>query len=94
MLKITTKENKETVCFKLEGKLEGAWVPEMERSWRNTTPSRKKALIVDLTDVEYVDIAGRYLLALMHAHGAGFVADTPMMTQLVSEISAQPEPPQ
>jgi anti-anti-sigma regulatory factor len=93
MLKITTREDNQTVRLKLEGKLKGTWVPEMERSWRNTTPGRNKALIVDLTDVEYVDIAGRYLLELMHAHGASFVADTPLMTQLVAEISAQPEPP-
>jgi anti-anti-sigma regulatory factor len=93
MLKITTNEDHRTVRLKLEGKLKGTWVPEMERSWRNTTPSRNKSLIVDLTDVEYVDIAGRYLLALMHAYGASFVADTPLMTQLVAEISAQPELP-
>jgi anti-anti-sigma regulatory factor len=93
MLKITTKEDNLTVRLKLEGKLKGTWVPEMERSWRNATPGQNKALIIDLTDVEYVDIAGRYLLALMHAHGASFVADTPLMTQLVAEISAQPEPP-
>jgi ABC-type transporter Mla MlaB component len=93
MLKITANEDKRTVRLKLEGKLKGSWVPEMERSWRNATPGRNKALIVDLTDVEYVDTAGRYLLALMHAHGASFVADTPLMAQLVAEISAQPEPP-
>jgi anti-anti-sigma regulatory factor len=90
MLRITSEENNQTVRLKLEGKLQGIWVSEMERYWHSTTSDRNKALIVDLTDVEYVDIAGRYLLALMHAHGAGFIADTPMMTELVAEISAQP----
>jgi hypothetical protein len=32
------------------------------------------------------------LLTLMHAYGASFVADTPLMTELVAEISAQPDP--
>jgi anti-anti-sigma regulatory factor len=94
MLRITTEENSETVRLKLEGKLKGTWVSEMEQSWRSAACDQKRALIVDLTDVEYVDTAGRYLLALIHAHGAGFVADTPLMAELVAEISAQPEPPQ
>jgi anti-anti-sigma factor len=88
MLRITSHENNGTICLKLEGTLKGAWVPEMERSWRKAASDRNKALIVDLTDVEFVDTAGRYLLALIHAHGAGFVAVTPLMTELVAEISA------
>ena len=86
MLKITSHEDAGTVCLKLEGMLKGAWVPEMERSWRDAHSDRNKALIVDLTDVEFVDSAGKYLLALMHAHGASFVAATPLMTDLVAEI--------
>jgi anti-anti-sigma regulatory factor len=88
MLRITSHENGGTVCLKLEGMLKGAWVPEMERSWRNVNSDRNRALIVDLTDVEFVDTAGKYLLALMHAHGARFIAATPLMTELVAEISA------
>ena len=41
-----------------------------------------------LTEVEFVDTAGRYLLALMHVHGASFVAATPLMSDLVTEITA------
>jgi hypothetical protein len=94
MLRITSDENNGAVRLKLEGTLKGTWVPEMERCWRRTVTDRNKALIVDLTDVEYVDTAGRYLLALMYAHGASFVAVTPLMSELVAEISAQPDPPQ
>jgi hypothetical protein len=93
MLRITSNENGGTVRLKLEGTLKGTWVPEMERCWRSTTSEGNKALIVDLTDVEFVDTAGRYLLALMHAHGASFVAATPLMSELVAEISAQPDHP-
>ncbi len=88
MLRITSHENADTVRLKLEGVLKGAWVPEMEQCWRKASSDRNKALIVDLTDVEFVDTAGRYLLALMHAHGASFVAVTPLMTELVAEIAA------
>jgi len=88
MLRITTHEKAETVCLRLEGMLKGAWVPEMERSWRTAHSERHKALIVDLTDVEFVDAAGKYLLALMHAHGASFITATPLMEELVAEITA------
>jgi anti-anti-sigma regulatory factor len=87
MLRITSHESAETVCLKLEGVVKGVWVPEMEKSWRKASSNRKKALIVDLTAVEFVDTAGKYLLALIGAHGASFVAATPMMTELVAEIS-------
>jgi anti-anti-sigma regulatory factor len=94
MLRITTQEEAGTVCLKLEGVLKGAWVPEMERSWRKAHSDRNKALIVDLTDVDFVDAAGRYLLALIHAHGASFVAVTPLMMELVAEITAETGLPQ
>ncbi len=91
MLRITSREDSEAVHLKVEGTLKGAWVPEMESSWRRARSNRGKALIVDLTDVEFVDTAGKYLLALMHAHGARFVAVTPLMSELVGEITAGPD---
>lgn len=94
MLRITPHENNGTIRLKLEGTLKGVWVPEMERCWRKASSNKNKALIVDLTDVEYVDTAGRYLLALIHAHGASFVAATPLMNELVAEISAGSDLPQ
>jgi len=94
MLRITSHENAETIRLKLEGRLKGAWVLEMEKCWRKATSDRNKALIVDLTDVEFVDTAGRYLLALIHARGASFVAVTPLMSALVAEIAAGSDLPQ
>ncbi len=47
------------------------------------------AYFVDQTDLDYVDSAGRYLHALIHAHGASFIAITPMMKELVSEITRE-----
>jgi anti-anti-sigma regulatory factor len=85
MLRITSHENAEAVRLKLEGMLKGAWVPEMEQCWHKVV-RRNKALVVDLTDVEFVDMAGRYLLKWMHAQGASFLAVTPLMSELVAEI--------
>lgn len=88
MLRITTHEDAGTIRLELEGVLKGAWVPELERCWRRAASDRTKTLVIDLSEVEFVDTAGRYLLALMHAGGAGFVAATPLMNQLVAEIAA------
>ncbi len=88
MLRITSRESADSVCMKLEGVVKGAWVAEMEKCWRQAAARPSKELDVDLTDVEFVDTAGKYLLALMHAHGARFVAVTPLMTELVAEISS------
>ncbi len=89
MFRITTHENNGTVRLKLEGKLKGPWVPEMEQCWRTASSARHKALVVDLTDVDHVDSAGRYLLALIHARGARFIAVTPIMKELVSDITGE-----
>jgi anti-anti-sigma regulatory factor len=94
MLRITSHENAQSVHLKLEGVLKGVWVQEMEQCWRKAYSDRSKALIVDLSDVDFVDTAGRYLLALIHAHGASFVTVTPMMTELIAEISAGSDLPQ
>ena len=85
MLRITTYHGSETKRMKLEGKLKGVWVLELEQSWKEL--GRDKVL-VDLTDVEYVDTAGRYLLALMHGKGARFVAVSPMMKHLMAKIAS------
>jgi hypothetical protein len=42
---------------------------------------------VDLTRVDGIDAAGKYLLALMHGSGARFVASGCMMPALVEEIT-------
>jgi anti-anti-sigma regulatory factor len=98
MLKITVRNSAERLRVELEGRLAGAWVPELEECWRTVTPALgNRELWVDLTGVECVDAAGRYLLALMHQSGARLVASGCMTAALVEEIThawpaAQPRP--
>jgi anti-anti-sigma regulatory factor len=87
MFRVTTQEDNSLVRLKLEGKLKGPWVQEMEQCWRMASGARDKALVVDLTEVDHVDSAGKYLLALIHARGASFIAATPVMKELVYEIT-------
>ncbi len=89
MLKITTHQEDGTARLTLEGKLKGPWVQELEQCWRAISSLTQKSLVVDLTDVELADSAGRYLLALMHARGASFIAVTPIMKEIISDITGE-----
>jgi len=57
--------------LKLEGRLAGPWVGELERSWRAVKDdSRDKPVMVDLCEVTFVDAEGRKLLSWMYGQGA------------------------
>jgi ABC-type transporter Mla MlaB component len=70
MLRITANDNPRVLTFRLEGRLEGPWVRELEGCWRRLLDSDSKpTLCVDLTDVTHIDAAGKARLAQMHEHG-------------------------
>jgi len=74
MMKIQTQDFDDRVVLEVEGRLAGAFVPELENCWkaaRERRPARQ--ISVDLKNVTCIDRAGRYLLQLMHASGVGFV---------------------
>lgn len=90
MLRITIQESAQASTFKLEGKLTGPWVNELEQTWQNATaaapPASKKPLIIDLADVTYIDCAGKSLLARIYERGAKLIACSPMNRSIVEEI--------
>jgi outer membrane protein TolC len=83
MLRITIQETGEASTFKLEGKLTGPWVHELEQSW---IAAASNALTIDLADVTFIDPAGKDLLARMHESGAKLIAHSPMNRCIVDEI--------
>jgi hypothetical protein len=88
MLRITVDDRGPEIHLRLEGRLAGSWVTELENCWRlysSGVPNRK--LVVDLKGTESVDLAGKYLLTLMHERGATFTARTLPMKDLVAEIA-------
>jgi len=90
MLKITILDSAAELCFRLEGKLSGAWVAELRQSWQtamSTTVGRRT--VCDLAEVDFVDEAGQDLLAAMHDAGVELKASTPLMSALVDEISGR-----
>ena len=87
MLRITVEPELDRIRLKLEGDLAGPWVGEVEQSWLATCAMRgDRPLYLDLTGVQNVDRAGRYLLGLMRCSGAYLVASGVQMTALVRTI--------
>jgi ABC-type transporter Mla MlaB component len=88
MLKITVQDQPEQVTLKLEGKLIGAWVTELENTWRTVNSILVgRSLYLDLNAVDQVDEAGKYLLALIARSGARFTASGVEMKDLVRAIA-------
>jgi len=85
------KELDDQLVFQVEGRLAGAFVPELENCWqaaRATQPDRKIA--VDLKNVTCVDRAGRYLLQLMHGNGVAFLRAGLAVQDILEQIMEQP----
>jgi len=97
MLRITVQPEPDRIRLKLEGDLAGVWVSEVEDSWRATNSMRGgRPLCLDLTGVEHIDRAGRYLLGLMQCSGAQLIASGTSTTELVRTLKDDwpgPQPP-
>ena len=92
MMKIQMKELDEQLILQVEGRLAGAFVPELESCWqiaRRKQPDRKVS--VDLKNVTCVDRAGRYLLQLMHSNGVGFLRAGLAIQDILEQVMEQPE---
>ena len=87
MLRITVQRSPRRTVLKLEGRLSGAWVAEVDRCWRAASQTCTAPTEIDLGDVSLVDAAGEALLARMHRAGVRFVTRGCVMPELVREIS-------
>lgn len=79
-LKITVLEDLDPVTIKLEGRIAGPWVEELERTWRELTPRlNSKRLLLDIRGVTFIEDSGKKLLGEIYEQGnGGFLAETPM----------------
>ena len=86
MLRITVQDTPNEVTLKLEGSLAGAWVAELEETWRASNLTLAGRVIrVDMTGVDRVDPAGNYLLGLLRDRGTVLVSSG-KVTQIDAEI--------
>lgn len=70
--------------LKLEGKLSGPWVEELDRCWREISASRRVQLVLEA--VTFIDSGGKKLLARMYQDGAELVATGCMTKAIVEEV--------
>ena len=91
MLKITLHDSAGEFRLKLEGRLSGPWVKELEQCWTtaaSTTTGRRT--VVDLGEVDFVDPQGRILLSDMFAKGVEMEAVTPLINSVLREVCQAP----
>ncbi len=89
MLRVTIEERDDRVVFRVEGKLKGPWVEELEKCWRSTSGhATNKIFCVDLDRVDFIDDQGRALLTEMARTGVELIATEAMMRSTVQQIVA------
>jgi len=92
MMKIQMKELDDQLIIQVEGRLAGAFVPELENCWRAARASQpNRKIAVDLKNVTCVDRAGRYLLQLLHGNGVGFLRAGLAIQDVLEQVMEQPE---
>jgi len=87
MLRITTENKTDRVNLKLEGTLDGLWVPELLESWREAKClANGRTIRIDLTAVYRIDKAGEYLLALIRCGGSQLLGSGVLVNDLIQTI--------
>ncbi|MGO8817696.1 MAG: hypothetical protein ACLQVG_23870 [Terriglobia bacterium] len=89
MLKITIEKNSKSTTLRVEGRLIGPWVDELERAWRGVTSDPADGRVaIDLTDVTFVGEEGKKLLEEMYGEGAKLKASGCATRRLVEDIES------
>lgn len=86
MLRITTHSKHAVTTLKLEGRLAGPWVEELDRCWR-TVAGTQQDHVVDLSGVTFIDPVGKALLTKMWHQGANLHAAGCLTRCIVEEIT-------
>jgi anti-anti-sigma regulatory factor len=91
MMKIQSKEAGDQLILEVEGRLAGAFVPELEHSWRAAREGRPdRKIAVDMKSVTCVDRAGRSLLQAMQSDGVGFLRAGLAIQDILEQIGERP----
>lgn len=87
-MKITSQIDDKSITVKLEGALTSDWVKELLLYWQETCVNEKtRSRYIDLTDISFIDNAGKALLALLYKDGGQLLADDLLTKAIVEEIT-------
>ena len=91
MLRITVEVGARVLKIRIEGKLSGPSLRELEECWQGSLALPPDLVRhVDLTGVTFIDAAGRSCLTAMHRQGAEFIAADCVTKEIVAEIARSP----
>jgi anti-anti-sigma factor len=86
----TTADNKDAVLLRLEGQVSGLWVEEVRRTCYEAigvNGRRGNPLVLDLTDVSFIDADGVALFRELAAHGADLVNGSLFVMEQLKEVT-------
>jgi anti-anti-sigma regulatory factor len=87
MLKITRHISTGSRHLKLEGRLIGPWVNELEQAWNGLKQSEGGTIVVDLTGITFIEDNGKQLLSRMWREGAELIATGCCNRPIVEQIT-------
>ena len=86
MIRITAKTESSMTRLFLEGKLAGVCVDELNKCWQQSS-TFDSTLLVDLTNISFIDDHGKALLTRMHKHGIKLISRSLMTKCVIEEIN-------
>jgi len=90
MLTITVQAEQGVVKLRLDGRLTGLHVPEVERSWRIAKFNQPRhRIVLDLAAVSFVDVVGKELLRQIHRQGDTLLPGGGMTEAVIDEITRE-----
>lgn len=91
MMKVTQIQEGDQLMIRVEGRLSGPWVEELERSWSQAAAAQGAARIqVELAGVSFIDDAGKQLLRKIHGAGTRILAAGCLTRAIVEEVEGEP----
>ncbi len=88
MFRATVEHDGELVTLRIEGRLSGPCLAELENCWRQTMNGNGRGqVVVDLKEVTFVSSQGKQLLERLCRAGAKLTGDGLMTRALVEEIT-------
>ena len=93
MLKINFSETPAEENWILHGRLTDPWVHELSRCWKKKHRTNvRRACIVDLNEVTFIDKSGERLLCMLARNGAEFIASGIYTKHVLDEITDRLRP--
>jgi anti-anti-sigma regulatory factor len=87
VLKITIMESATEMRWIVQGSLVGPWVSELRTTWKRAHRSHdKRACIIDLNDVTFIDKSGERLLRTISKKGAQLISGGVYVKHVVEQL--------